>query len=338
MRFPRAYPSSLLRPLALAGSLCASACLNSNEPETFFRVEGGPTLLAYSRVAINLDDTTGRRVATLYDDTLPDLKRLERLPARSYSGETARILIEGYHGPRLAYRETRLYEGRTQRLLDLRIERFDDSTAAVPDPGTAPAQSHPPFLSAFPSDTSVSIRDSVPLTAEAYDADGDLAAYAWQCGAGGPKDSAVILGFQARIRFGVRYPDSGQRECTLRIWDLRKGFTEAKVKVNVKLDPPWADAGRDTTVPSGGVILLHAGGEDGFGPIVSRAWSIGGAPFAPVPQIETTLPAPKAPGDLVCILRVIDSDSLIAYDTLRVHVAPAGSSGSGNSDSSSVTP
>jgi len=338
MRFPPAYPNSLLRLVALAGALCASACLNSTDPETYFRVEGDPALLAYSRIAINLDDTTGRRVATLYDDTLPDLKRLERLPARSYSGETARILIEGYRGPRLAYRETRLYEGRTQKLLDLRVEVFDDSAAARPDPGTVAAHSHPPFLSAFPSDTAVSIRDSVPLASEVYDADGDLASYAWRCGANGPRDSAVILGSQAVIRFGVRYPDSGQRECTLRVWDLRRAFTESKVKVKVALDPPWADAGRDTTVPTEGVIHLHAGGEDGFGPIVSRSWSIGGAPFASVPQIETTLPAPKDTGDLICILRVLDSDSLIAFDTLTVHVAPSGNSGSENPPDSVVTP
>ncbi|MBW8886280.1 MAG: hypothetical protein JF616_00875 [Fibrobacteres bacterium] len=329
--------NGFLRLLAAAASLCVSACLNSTEPETYFRLEAGPNLLDYSRIAINLDDTTGRRVATLYDDTLPDLKRLERLPARSYSGETARILIEGYHGSRLAYRETRLYEGSTQRLLDLRIERFDDSAKAVPDPGTAAGASHPPFLSSFPSDTAVSIRDSVPLTTEVYDADGDLASYAWQCG-DGPKDSAVILGSQARIRFGVRYADSGQRVCTLRVWDLKKGLAEAKVKVNVELDPPWADAGKDTTVPVGGVILLHARGEDGFGPIVYRAWSFDGAPFANVPQTETTLPVPKSSGDLTCILRVIDSDNLMAYDTLVVHVTPAGNSGSGNLPDSSVTP
>lgn len=328
-----------MRLLALAGALGVSACLDSNEPETYFRLEAGPALLGYSRIAINLDDTTGRRVATLYDDTLPDLKRLERLPARSYSGETARILIEGFQGRRLAYRETRLYEGRSQRLLDLRIELFDDSVSASSVPGTITAQAHPPVLSAFPSDTTVSIGDSVPLPAEVYDADGDLASYAWQCGPDGPKDSAVILGIQARIRFGLRYPDSGRHVCTLRVWDLRKGVTESKVNVKVELDPPWANAGPDTTVPSGGLILLHAAGQDGFGPIVSRAWSIGGGPFTPVPQIETALPAPKSLGDLPCILRVIDSDSLAAFDTLLVHVAPAtGDSGSGNPPASAVTP
>ena len=344
MRFPRAFPNRLARLLAVAAALCAWACVDSNEPETYLRLEAGPALLGYSRVAINLDDTTGRRLETLYDDSLPDLRRLERLPARRYSGETARILIEGYQGPRLAYRETRLYEGRTQKLLDLRVERFDDSSATpVPgDSGTdgkVTAPTHPPLLAAFPSDTAVSIGDSVALPAEAYDADADLAAYAWQCGADGPEDSAVILGSQARIRFGVRYADSGQRVCTLRIWDLRHHLAEAKVKVHVELDPPWADAGPDTTVPAGGTIRLHARGEDGFGPIVSRSWSIGGAPFASIPQIETTLPAPKTSGDLVCILKVVDSDNLTALDTLIVHVAGvAGDSLSGNPITSGVTP
>jgi hypothetical protein len=316
--------------------------VDSNEPEVCFRVEAGPALLAFSRVAVRLDDTAGRNLDVLYDDTLPDLKRLERLPARRYAGGTARIRIEGFMGPRLAYRETRLYDGRTQTLLDLRIERFDDSAGApagdTASAGALASSAHPPTLAAFPPDTIVSIRDSVPLPAEAADADGDLAAYAWQCGADGPRDSARIEGFRARIPFGARYPDSGQRICVLRVWDLRQRFIEAKVKVKVELDPPWADAGLDTTVPAGGSILLHARGEDGFGPIVSRAWSIGGAPFTPVPQIESVLPAPKDPGDLVCILRVTDSDSLSAFDTLTVHVVAAGASGSGNPVPADVTP
>lgn len=319
MRFPRAFPNRPARLAALAGALCASACLDSNEPENYFRLEAEPSLLGYSRVAINLDDTSGRHLATLYDDSLPSLKTLERLPARSYGGETARILIEGYLGSRLAYRERRLYEGRTQRLLDLEIERFGDpvrrDTSAPPQ-----AQARAPYFSSFPSDTEVSIRDTVPLPAEAADPDGDLAAYVWDCGAGAPKDSAAILGPSAKIRFGVRFADPGVRVCRLRIRDLGGLYAEAQVKVNVELDPPWADAGDDTTVAAGTLMRLHAGGEDGHGPIVSREWSLGGGPFRPVPQIETEFPAPAQPGELLCILRVTDSDGLSGLDTLRVTV------------------
>lgn len=327
-----------MRLAAAAGALCALACLQGNESGDYFSLEAGPSLLAYSRVAIRVDDTTGRKLEVLYDDTLPDLKRLERLPARRYSGETARILIEGYRSQRLAYRETRLYEGRTQRLLDLQIERFDDSAAGAAA-ANAENPDHPPAFAAFPGDTVVSIRDSVPLPAEAADADGDLIAYAWQCGDNGPKDSASLQGYRLKIRFGVRFADPGERVCRLRIWDLRKRYAEAQVKIKVELDPPWADAGKDTTVPAGGTVLLHARGEDGRGPIVARAWSIGGGPFQAVPQIETSIPAPRAAGDLLCILKVTDTDSLSALDTLVVHVtAPPDTVSAGKTDSLRVTP
>jgi hypothetical protein len=330
MRCPRASTNSLARAACAASGLLAFACLSSHESGDYFRVEAGPALLAYSRVAIRLDDTAGRRLEVLYDDTLPDLGRLERLPSRRYSGETARILIEGFKGRRLAYRETRLYEGRTQRLLDLDIERFEDS-AAPAGPGVAPAagSAHPPELALFPGDTAVSIRDSVPLPAEAADPDGDLIAYAWECGPGGPRDSAALRDSRARIRFGVRFAEPGEHECRLRVWDLAGLSAAAAVKVKVELDPPWADAGRDTTVAAGSLVLLHARGEDRHGPIVSRAWSVDGGPFRPVPQTETSLPAPDKAGEILYILKVTDSDSLTALDTLvvRVVAAPVGNGG-----------
>lgn len=338
MRFPPASRNNFARMAVAVAALCASACLQSNEHADYFRLEAGPDLLAYSRVAIRLDDTAGRKLEVLYDDTLPDLKRLERLRSRRYSGETARILIEGYQGLRLAYRETRLYEGRTQRLLDLDIERFADSAAPSrpgPTVGTTP---HAPVLALFPRDTVVSIRDSVPLPSEAADFDGDLSSYAWVCGEG-PRDSAALQGSQAKIRFGVRYRDPGTHVCSLSVSDMGKRSIAATVKVTVELDPPWADAGSDTTVPAGGLLLLHARGEDGHGPIVYRSWSFEGGPFRPVPQIETSTAAPTAGGDYRYILKVTDSDSLIALDTLIVHVPAApGDSANGTPGSSRVTP
>jgi hypothetical protein len=323
-------------------ALCGFACLQSNDPADYFRVEAGPDLLGYSRIAIHLDDTAGRKVEVLFDDTLRDLKRLEHLPSRRYSGETARILIEGFKGARLAYRESRLYEGRTQRLLDLAIERFGDSGAqegGVAAPGALGHPAHAPVLSAFPGDTVVSIRDSVPLPALASDSDGDLSSYAWECGPGGPKDSAALGGIQAKIRFGVRFADPGERVCRLTVSDTGKRTAVATIKVTVELDPPWADAGKDTTVPLGGMVLLHARGEDGHGPIVSRAWSLDGGPFRPVPQIETSVPCPAEAGDFRYVLKVTDSDSLSALDTLVVHVPAApGGGATGTPGSSDVTP
>jgi hypothetical protein len=177
------------------------------------------------------------------------------------------------------------------------------------------------------------------LPAEAADSDGDLGGYVWECGSEGPRDSAVLRGPQAKIRFGVRFADPGERVCRLTVSDLGKRTAVAAVKVKVELDPPWADAGEDTTVPVGGMVLLHARGEDGHGPIVSRAWSVEGGPFRLVPQIETSLPVPSDAGQFRYILKVMDSDSLVALDTLIVNVIAAlGDSAIGTPGSSRVTP
>jgi hypothetical protein len=166
-----------------------------------------------------------------------------------------------------------------------------------------------------------------------------LDSFAWECGSGGPRDSAALRGLQAKIRFGVRFADPGERICRLSVSDMGKRMVAATVKVTVLLDPPWADAGEDTTVPSGGLVLLHARGEDGHGPVVYRAWSFEGGPFRPVPQIETSVAAPTKEGDFRYILKVTDSDSLIALDTLIVHVdAAAVDSAIGTPGSSGVTP
>ena len=293
-----------------------------NDPETnpnYFRMEASQDLTGYSRVAIRLDDTTGRTLATLYNDTLPTLKRLDKLNAGPYQGGTVRISIEAFRAKRLAYREVRLYDGINQKVLSIDI--FRDDGTLIPDPNLPVKPGHQaPFFSIFPRDTTVSIRDSVPLPAEAVDADGDLAGYSWDCGDARTRDSAAIFTSRAKVGFGVRFADPGDRSCVLKVWDLEGRTSQAKVTVKVLLDPPWANAGMDTTVVVETPILLHAKGEDGYGPIVAREWSIAGGDFKAVTQLESVSTAPKDVGEVVCILKVTDSDGLSAYDTLRVRI------------------
>ena len=54
-----------------------------------------------------------------------------------------------------------------------------------------------------------------------------------------------------------------------------------------------------------------------------REWKLGPEPFTPVPQLETVHAAPAKPGTLVCILRITDSDGLVALDTVLVTVIAA---------------
>ena len=298
-----------------------------NEPdpnEAYFRLEASPALIGYRKVTIQLGDSLGHFQATLYDDTLPSLDRLNRLPAGPYRGGTALITILAYRGDRLAYRETRLYDGESQEVLSVAV--FKDDAAVVPVPrDTQPLPGkpagHAPTLASLRGDTLVTIGDSVPLPAEAADADGDLAGYAWDCnGDGRPEDSAALYGPSARIRFGRSFPDPGDHACVLRVWDAEGRSVQGRVGIRVILDPPVADAGKDTTVAVETPILLHAMGVDGYGPVVTREWKIGSAEFKHVTRQETSISAPATAGNLVCILRITDSDGQTGLDTLIVKV------------------
>lgn len=318
------------RAWCAASLLILGACTlnDTTAGGTFLSVEADAQLLSYGRVTVVLGDSIGNMKDTLYDDSLPSLSALKRLPADGYRGGKAEIGINGYHRGVLAYSETRVYDGRSQRVLSLNIAKDDGpAPVTVTGPDTAKVtvpSAHAPSFTAYPRDTSMSIRDSVSLASEAYDEDGDLARFAWDCnGDGIPEDSGPLAGYRQKIPYGRRIAAAGKYSCTLTIWD--KGGRQARItdSIKVETDPPFADAGKDTTVVAGTRIMLHAMGWDGYGPIVSRSWKIGSEPFAPVLQQETSVLAPLVAGDLVCVLMVMDSDSLTAVDTLMVKVLPA---------------
>lgn len=319
-------PARLLRSSRLLPAVCMAACallaacgMAEDREEAFFDLEADPALTSYSRVTVILQDSLGNPQATLYDDSLRSLREWRKLPAGPYRGGAARIVILGWKDGEPMYRETRVYDGESGRVVAVDIHLGTVDTAIGPQ-AVLPK---PPALEASMPDTVVSIRDSVVLWAFAADADGDLAGYALDCdGDGTFEDSAAISGHRAEIKRGRRFADSGSHACGLKIWDKGARSARGRLAVRVEWDPPWADAGRDTTVEVGASILLHARGEDRFGPIVSREWKIGAKPFVPVPQQETVQEAPNAPGPLPCILRVTDSDGLTAEDTLLVTVIP----------------
>lgn len=312
--------TGLLLPAVLALLSGLAGCFGSAEDETWFDIEADPALTRYSRLTVELQDSLGGPRATLFDDSLRSVNRLRRLSAGPYQGEAARIVLQGYRNGKPQYRETRHYEGVTQTVVavDIFLGPFD--SAGTPDPA-GPLPSAPVIAARMP-DTVVSIRDSIPFWAQFTDVDGDLAGYAFDCGGDGVfRDSTAISGPIALVRKGTRYPESGDYGCDVTVWDRGGRSAHARMAARVELDPPRADAGDDTTVDAGTLILLHARAEDRFGPIVSREWKVGSKPFVPVPQQETVHPAPAEPGTLVCILRVTDSDGLVGEDTLLVTVS-----------------
>ncbi len=284
-------------------------------------MEGSPQLTTYERVTIVFGDTLGQIQDTLYDDSLPSLARLNRLPVTGYEGGTVLIGIHGFRRGILVYSESRLYDGRTQKVIALDINKPDSVVLVIPTPPNVVPAFQKPVLSAFPHDTTVSIKDSVLLASEAMDADGDLFAYAWVCSGGtGIVDSASIQGTHQKIPFGKRFAQPGNYTCTLRIYDKGGRKCESLTSIRVELDAPKADAGKDTTVVVGTRINLHGMGSDGYGPIYAVAWKIGDLGFTPVTKWELSTMAPNMPGDLQCVLKVMDTDSLITLDTVVVTV------------------
>lgn len=310
--------------MALSSVLAASCINNERQPESFLSLEAGAELMTYQRVAIRMSDTLGKNPVTLFNDSVTSMGRLGRLNAGPYRGGKVRISIEGYRAANLVYREIRLYDGASQKVITVEVTRGDSISVipAQPDTGVIvkPVR-HAPDFAAFPADTVVTIKDSVPLPSEVLDADGDLAAYAWDCnGDGKPEDSAALSGYRTKIRFARAYQDSGTRFCVLKIWDKEGLSAQRRVRIQVLLDPPVADAGNDTDVVVGTTIHLHANGEDGYGPVVSREWKIGSSEYKPMTQGEWSTLAPETPGELVCILRLTDLDGVTDLDTMVVTV------------------
>jgi hypothetical protein len=319
----RRLPAFAGSALLLAAILLQACRIEGPAEEVYFDLEVDSVLTGYGRVTVALQDSLGSPLAVLFDDSLASPGALRRLPAGPYRGGAARLVIQGYAEGRPVYRETRVYDGRTGRVsaVDIHLGPFPPSGPGEFDPVQNPPR--PPVLVGFLADTVVSIRDSVELWAFAEDPDGDLRGWSMDCdGDGRFEDSAAVSGGRASILRGRRFNDSGAHRCVLVVRDRGGREARANLGVRVEWDPPTADAGEDTTVVEGTRILLHARGEDRFGPIVTREWKIGDLPFRHVPQQETTHEAPAGPGELVCILRVTDSDGLQALDTLRVTVIP----------------
>lgn len=85
---------------------------------------------------------------------------------------------------------------------------------------------------------------------------------------------------------------------------------------------PQAYAGNDTTVSPNDTFLLSGSAADTFGTVVELAWDIGGTgSFAPTSDGRVV---GVAPGSVTvaypCVLRAVDDDSLVVYDTMVVHV------------------
>ncbi len=178
-----------------------------------------------------------------------------------------------------------------------------------------------PLFLALRADTTISIKDSIPMTARISDPDGKVAGWAWDYdGDGTWDDSGKVSDSLVSISRGFRYLIPGPYKAVIKAIDGDGKITLDTVLITVLLDAPIADAGQDTTVLVGRMINIHAKGADGYGPIAKREMKIGSNPFIALSKQDTSILAPDTTSVLTVVVRVTDDDGLSAEDSMLVSV------------------
>jgi hypothetical protein len=172
------------------------------------------------------------------------------------------------------------------------------------------------------ADTTISIKDSIVLTASIRNDDAKDLQYGWDFNGDGKLDDSSSTSLtKISIATGHRYLIAGNYRTILRVRDLADSVLRDTILVHVELDPPTANLGADTTVLVGTALKVKLLGVDKFGPIATRELEIGNSGlFIPISQQETTLTVPVTKGQYRIIGRVTDDDGQIGKDTLLIKV------------------
>ncbi len=194
-----------------------------------------------------------------------------------------------------------------------------------------------PEVLAISHDTAVSILDSVPFKATVHDVDGKVAWLGWDYENDGVfDDSTAPNDTLAKIATYRKYPDAGIYRAILKAKDETGKVRLDTVLVKVDLDRPVASAGNDTTVTVGATVLVHVGGSDKYGSIVTREVKLPGTDTTIHPlskgKTDTSFTASTTPGTYMVYVRVTDDDGLRNVDSMVVTVVL-----SANADLSNLT-
>ncbi|HLP41455.1 MAG TPA: PKD domain-containing protein, partial [Fibrobacteria bacterium] len=99
---------ALLFP-ALVLALLWACHLSPEDSRDTIAVDADSTWTSYSRIRIDMLDSSGSVLATLFDDTLRSPDQLRNLSAEKYAGGDIRILIVGYIGDTPVFEQSRLW-------------------------------------------------------------------------------------------------------------------------------------------------------------------------------------------------------------------------------------
>jgi PKD repeat protein len=194
--------------------------------------------------------------------------------------------------------------------------RDDDGNDST-DVRVVTVQNSSPVITSIRADTTISIQDSIQLTASAVDSDGTIIEYAWDCNGDGTFDYTSAT----QSNTGYCYTTIGTYNAIFRVTDDDNKQSLDTAVITVILDKPYVNLGNDTTVSINDTVRINGTVTDSFGTIVSIQWNIGGSGFVPASSPDTTFVAPSTENlNYLCIIRVVDDDDNLVFDTLVVRV------------------
>lgn len=179
----------------------------------------------------------------------------------------------------------------------------------------------PPEVLRISNDTVVSIKDSVPLIAKVHDLEGKVVSVGWDFENDGKFDDTLKNDDSlAEFKSGHRYDKEGEYLAVFKAVDDNGKARLDTVKIKVLLDPPVADAGKDTTVIAGTPVKFTVGGKDSLGTLVKRELKVGAGPFVTLSKKDTSITLPGDSGKVTCVARVTDDDGNSDEDTMVVTI------------------
>ncbi len=170
------------------------------------------------------------------------------------------------------------------------------------------------------SDTAISINDTIAFSVSARDSNGIRARYYWDFGANSPpRFDTTDSGKCSHV-----FPKTPQ-PCTVSVavFDSTGAVGGKSVVVNVVLDPPVANAGRDTTVRGSAFFTVLGSGTDRYGKIVMYRFDTNGdEKFEDSSQVSGVkkFKAPPTGGTYPVILQVQDDDGNKANSMMLLDV------------------
>ena len=299
-----------------------SCNVTTEDGHTYIAVANDTAWTKFDRIEIAWKDTVTGTGGILYNGAPADLKESNKFLADDYKGQKIVITFKFYKGVDLVSAEKQIFDGANPGTV---VKEQIPVTPIIPvtDPhSVASLMARIPKVTSLTAtpDTVISINDSLSFSAMANLDTGSLKNYSWSYE---EKDlygqPSLITGGSAKIGGGHRYTKAGVYHVSLKVISNTDSIGYGAMDIQVLLDPPTANVGRDTTVFTKALIKLHGEGKDKFGHIVKTEWKIGTAPFV-TGSVDTSFAAPATAQDMSIQFQVTDDDGQTSTGTMLVHV------------------